>query len=604
MEERREDDERESGSGSPSLEIARSAYGDMLHDTERNALYELGVKWAIETLRARGEQDIVVLDIGTGSGLLSMLAARHGADTIYACDAFEPVIEVARKVISSNGYEKKVKLIPKASFDVTVGRGCDMETRAHILVTELFDTELVGEGAIRAYHDARERLLSDGCLIVPQEATVFVQVVDSAFLRRHHAPDTDGLSVTEEMKECLGTASLHDIQLSQLEPGVDLNFVTDPVEVFHFDFKDVLRTRSQVDVDLREDWSRENACVLMWWQCRMSPEVILSCAPFWAHPDGRNQPWRDHWMQAVYYPRNTRGRYLSCRRDEFSFWFDITDTKGSRVEMPVCTCGVHFTVPRSRIAQVGAKSYIATLRRALEATRENEILFIGQSLLTLPLVLAKQVPHKNFTVLDTGSRSSKILEQLIDLNKLGNCRVFTDTHNIQLLFAEPYFNECLLPWDPWLRLQDSLGESKELSALKRLPAQHRIMYMSVELEHLWKIRAPIKATVGLKMEAYDDFIQLAISSCDSDVEPQPLWEYPCRAESDARVDVSAFELCVPRPCGSNGIALWSEYDFGGISVSTGPVCVPHLGEKVVWNRYVKQGIIIDVDNKPKFSITF
>ena len=56
-----------------------------------------------------------------GSGLLSMLAVRHGADVVYACDAFKPVIEVSRRVIDSNGLGDKVKLIPKASFDVSVG---------------------------------------------------------------------------------------------------------------------------------------------------------------------------------------------------------------------------------------------------------------------------------------------------------------------------------------------------------------------------------------------------------------------------------------------------------------------------------------------------
>ena len=39
-----------------------------------------------------------VLDIGTGTGLLSMMAASLGADTVVACEEFRPMAECAAKV--------------------------------------------------------------------------------------------------------------------------------------------------------------------------------------------------------------------------------------------------------------------------------------------------------------------------------------------------------------------------------------------------------------------------------------------------------------------------------------------------------------------------
>lgn len=41
-----------------------------------------------------------MLDMGCGSGLLAMLAARAGADSVVAADLCEPVCDVARKVCS------------------------------------------------------------------------------------------------------------------------------------------------------------------------------------------------------------------------------------------------------------------------------------------------------------------------------------------------------------------------------------------------------------------------------------------------------------------------------------------------------------------------
>lgn len=65
----------------------------------------------------------------------------------------------AAKIIQENGFEDKIKLIRKRSTKMTVGEGGDMSKRANILVTEVFDTELIGEGALSTFRHAHEVLL-------------------------------------------------------------------------------------------------------------------------------------------------------------------------------------------------------------------------------------------------------------------------------------------------------------------------------------------------------------------------------------------------------------------------------------------------------------
>ena len=55
-------------------------------------------------------QEVHVLDIGTGTGLLSMMAVRLGADSVVACEEFRPMAECAERVMRENGYWDRIKL--------------------------------------------------------------------------------------------------------------------------------------------------------------------------------------------------------------------------------------------------------------------------------------------------------------------------------------------------------------------------------------------------------------------------------------------------------------------------------------------------------------
>ncbi|CAF4926405.1 unnamed protein product, partial [Pieris macdunnoughi] len=164
-------------------EIARSAFADMLHDTERNKKYYRALQLAIEKMHNDGKK-ANVLDIGTGTGLLSIMAAKCGADTITACEAFKPMAECCLKILERNGVSHKIKVIPKRSTDLTVGEDGDMNQKANILVTEVFDTELIGEGALSTFDHAHKNLLEEDCIVVPDSAVIYAQVVECPTLQK------------------------------------------------------------------------------------------------------------------------------------------------------------------------------------------------------------------------------------------------------------------------------------------------------------------------------------------------------------------------------------------------------------------------------------
>jgi predicted RNA methylase len=99
-----------------------------------------------------------------------MMAVSLGAEFVYACEAFDPMAECAAKIIKSNGMSDRIKVINKRSTSLKVGDGLDMPCRANILVTEVFDTELIGEGALKTFSHAHEHLLEKDCVVVPNSA--------------------------------------------------------------------------------------------------------------------------------------------------------------------------------------------------------------------------------------------------------------------------------------------------------------------------------------------------------------------------------------------------------------------------------------------------
>jgi hypothetical protein len=70
------------------------------------------------------------------------------------------MVKCSTEVVAHNGFGDFINIIPKRSTDITVGPYKDMEQRANVLITEVFDTELIGEGAIGTFNHANQHLLT------------------------------------------------------------------------------------------------------------------------------------------------------------------------------------------------------------------------------------------------------------------------------------------------------------------------------------------------------------------------------------------------------------------------------------------------------------
>jgi len=133
----------------------------MLHDDRRTNDY-------IAALREAVRPADVVLDIGTGSGVLAIAAARAGARHVYAVEASD-IADVAESVFAANSVQDRVTLIRGWSREIKLPEPADL------LVAEVIGNEPLEEEILETTLDARRRLLKPGARLIPHALELVVR---------------------------------------------------------------------------------------------------------------------------------------------------------------------------------------------------------------------------------------------------------------------------------------------------------------------------------------------------------------------------------------------------------------------------------------------
>ena len=113
----------------------------------------------------------IVMDVGCGSGILSLFAAQAGAKKVYAVEA-SGAAEIARTLVKHNGFENVVTVIECKIEDI------DPSTiplkSIDVIISEPLGTFLLNERMLETYIIARDMFLKPGGRLFPAKADLCI----------------------------------------------------------------------------------------------------------------------------------------------------------------------------------------------------------------------------------------------------------------------------------------------------------------------------------------------------------------------------------------------------------------------------------------------
>ncbi|WP_082119502.1 50S ribosomal protein L11 methyltransferase [Saccharothrix sp. ST-888] len=248
----------------------------MLNDIERNG----ALATAVERQVKPGDH---VLDIGAGTGLLAMMAAQAGAAKVISCEANPLMAEIATQVVAAHGLSDVITVIPRRSDELVVGR--DIERPVDVIVSEIVDCGLIGEGILPTMRHAREHLLAPGGILMPPSARIHGALLQSSVVaglnQVHNACGFD-IGVINS----LATVGHFPVRLHTW-PHTMLSAAT---ELVSFDFVHGSLDDGSRQVALTATADGIVHGVVAWFEMDLGARVTLRNAP-----DNKSS----HWMQAL-----------------------------------------------------------------------------------------------------------------------------------------------------------------------------------------------------------------------------------------------------------------------------------------------------------------
>lgn len=227
-----------------------------------------------------------VLDVGCGTGVLCMFAAKAGAAKVIGVDC-AGIIEQARQIVKDNGFEDVITLVRGKVEEIELP-----VEKVDIIISEWMGYFLLYESMLDTVLYARDKWLAKGGLIFPDKATLYVCAIEDAQYRNDKLDfwdDVYGFNMS-----CIKEQAL-------VEPLVDTcdkeQIISDSKKILDIDIYTVTKEQLDFKSDFNLTFKRDDYCHALVAYFSVEFSKCHTKTGLSTGPDSQYT----HWKQTVFY---------------------------------------------------------------------------------------------------------------------------------------------------------------------------------------------------------------------------------------------------------------------------------------------------------------
>ncbi len=151
---------------------------------------------------------------------------------------FPTLAALASDIVRSNVGEGKITVIGKLSTSLSIGPDGDLPRKADMLISEILDSALLGEGVLPFLRHALNDLVTSEAIVVPQSAAIFARLADVPAVSGFHAVPTNlpsGITLMRDDRavRCKGGRGLLPVHADHMQTPI--RPLSETMRVFDFD---------------------------------------------------------------------------------------------------------------------------------------------------------------------------------------------------------------------------------------------------------------------------------------------------------------------------------------------------------------------------------
>ncbi|WFD39648.1 type I protein arginine methyltransferase [Malassezia japonica] len=238
-------------------------------------------------------KDKVVLDVGCGTGILCMFAARAGAKKVIGVD-MSNIIDQAREIVAANGFDDVITLVKGKLEEVDLGLGPN--GKVDVIVSEWMGYFLLYESMLDTVLLARDLYLAPDGIMMPDSATLYLSAIEDQDYKEEKIDFWDDVYGFDY--SCIKEIALREPLVDTVELR---SVVCDPAAVKHLDLLTVKKEDLTFASDFQLRVTRNDYvhAFLGWFDIGF--EACHKPVRFSTGPHSRYT----HWKQTVFYTPET-----------------------------------------------------------------------------------------------------------------------------------------------------------------------------------------------------------------------------------------------------------------------------------------------------------